>query len=69
MSLARDTLQLLLLTQTQNDAEQLVSLMRNSGFSTRARTVVSHAQFEEALKTAQWDVVVADPTLKDIDYA
>ena len=68
MSLSRDTLQLLLLTQTQNDAEQLVSLMRNSGFSTRARTVITHEQFEEALKSAQWDVVVADPDLENIEF-
>jgi len=69
MSLSRDTLQLLLLTQTQNDAEQLISLMRNSGFSTRASTVVNHEQFEEALRSTQWDVVVADPNLKNIEFS
>jgi len=69
MALSRDTLHLLLLTRTQNDAEQLISLIRQSGFSTRAQSVTSHEQFGEALNAANWDVVVADPDLKDIDFS
>lgn len=68
MSSPRDTLHLLLLTKTQNDAEQLISLLRNSGYATRAQSVSSHEQFEESLRSARWDVIVADPNLRDIQF-
>ncbi|WP_370292392.1 EAL domain-containing protein [Thalassolituus sp.] len=65
----RDTLHLLLLTQTQNDAEQLISLIRNSGSATRAQTVTSHQQFEDSIRATRWDVIVADPELDGIDFS
>lgn len=68
MSSSRDTLHLLLLTKTQNDAEQLISLLRNSGYATRAQSVNSHEQFEESLRSARWDVIVVDPELRDIKF-
>lgn len=68
MSPSRDTLHLLLLTKTQNDAEQLISLLRNSGYATRAQSVSSHEQFEESLRSARWDVIVVDPELRDIKF-
>lgn len=68
MSPSRDALHLLLLTKTQNDAEQLISLLRNSGFATRAQSVSSHEQFEESLRSARWDVIIVDPELRDIKF-
>ncbi|MEC8444518.1 MAG: EAL domain-containing protein [Pseudomonadota bacterium] len=64
----RDTLHLLMMMETQNDAEQLISLIRNAGFSTRAQSVSHYDQFEESLRAANWDVIVADPGLATLDF-
>ena len=47
---SRDTLHLLLLTQNQNDAEGLVSLLRNSGRATRAHMVSSITDFNDLIQ-------------------
>lgn len=63
----RDTLHLLLLTQSQNDAEALVSLLRNSGRATRAHMVASLEDFVEQLQDKNWDLLLAEPGAQDID--
>ncbi|MFT4531458.1 MAG: diguanylate cyclase (GGDEF)-like protein/PAS domain S-box-containing protein [Gammaproteobacteria bacterium] len=68
MALSRDTLHLLLLTNTQNDAESLVSLIRNSGSATRAQSITSLASFAEMIQEKNWDIVVAEPSACGITY-
>lgn len=68
MSTNRDTLHLLLLTETQNDAESLVSLMRNSGNATRAHQITSLQDFNEQLQEKSWDILLAQPKVGDISY-
>lgn len=68
MSTNRDTLHLLLLTETQNDAESLVSLMRNSGSATRAHQITSLQDFNEQLQEKTWDMLIAQPKVGDISY-
>ncbi|MAY14666.1 MULTISPECIES: EAL domain-containing response regulator [Thalassolituus] len=68
MSTSRDTLHLLLLTETQNDAESLVSLMRNSGSATRAHQITSLADLNEQLQEKSWDLLVAQPDVNGISY-
>ena len=62
----RDTLHLLLLTHSQNDAEGLVSLLRNSGRATRAHMVSSLEDFTEQLQDKSWDLLLAEPDAQDI---
>ena len=53
------TVHLLILDPSQNDAESMVSLLRNSGKATRAHRITSEEDLEEALKTSNWDLLLA----------
>lgn len=64
---SRDTLHLLLLTHKQNDAEDLVSLLRNSGRATRAHMVSSLEDFKIQIQEKTWDLILAEPKAQDID--
>lgn len=57
------TVHLLILDSDQNDAESLVSLLRNAGRATRAHRVTSQEDLEEALKNSNWDLLLA----RDVD--
>ncbi|WP_375171396.1 EAL domain-containing protein [Marinobacter sp.] len=57
------TVHLLILDPDQNDAESLVSLLRNSGKATRAHRITSEEDLEEALKANNWDLLLA----RDLD--
>ncbi|QSP94592.1 EAL domain-containing protein [Marinobacter salinisoli] len=57
------TVHLLILDPSQNDAEALVSLLRNSGKATRAHRITSEEDLEETLKSGQWDLLIA----RDLD--
>lgn len=57
------TLHLLILDSSQNDAESLVSLLRNAGKATRAHRLTSEEDLEEALKAGNWDLLLA----RDVD--
>ncbi len=56
------TVHLLILDPSQNDAESLVSLLRNSGKATRAHRITSEEDLEETLKTGNWDLLLAPTT-------
>lgn len=53
------TVHLLILDPSQNDAESLVSLLRNSGKATRAHRITSEEDLEETLKSGHWDLLLA----------
>ena len=53
------TVHLLILDPSQNDAETMVSLLRNSGRATRAHRITSEEDLEEALKSSNWDLLLA----------
>jgi diguanylate cyclase (GGDEF)-like protein/PAS domain S-box-containing protein len=65
-SQSRDTLHLLLLTRSQNDAEGLVSLLRNSGRATRAHMITSLDDFSSQIQEKSWDLVLAEPDAQDV---
>src|SRR5690554_6656392 len=65
---SRETLHLLLLTHTQNEAESIVSLLRNSGSATRAHQIQSLADLNEQLQEKSWDLLLAYPQIGDIRY-
>jgi diguanylate cyclase (GGDEF)-like protein/PAS domain S-box-containing protein len=66
-SSSRDTLHLLLLTHNQNNAENLVSLLRNSGRATRAYRVSSLEDFSAQIQIKTWDLVLAEPKAQGIE--
>ena len=53
------TVHLLILDPSQNDAESMVSLLRNSGKATRAHRITSEEDLEDALKNSNWDLFLA----------
>ncbi|WP_303290569.1 EAL domain-containing protein [Marinobacter sp. SS5-14b] len=53
------TVHLLILDPDQNDAETMVSLLRNSGKATRAHRITSEEDLEETLKASNWDLLLA----------
>lgn len=53
------TVHLLILDPSQNEAESLVSLLRNAGRATRAHRITSEEDLEEAIRTANWDLLLA----------
>ncbi|MDN6319449.1 MAG: EAL domain-containing protein [Marinobacter sp.] len=53
------TVHLLILDPSQNDAESLISLLRNAGKATRAHRITSEEDLEEALKSSNWDLLLA----------
>ncbi|MBS3804046.1 MAG: EAL domain-containing protein [Oleiphilaceae bacterium] len=57
------TVHLLLLDPSQNDAEALISLLRNAGRATRAYRVTSSEDLEDAIKSSHWDLMLA----RDVD--
>jgi diguanylate cyclase (GGDEF)-like protein/PAS domain S-box-containing protein len=53
------TIRLLLLDHSQNDAELMVSFLRNSGHATRAEYVDSLEQFSTLINESHWDLMIA----------
>lgn len=62
------TLHLLLLDPSQNDAEQVVSLLRNAGHATRAHRVTSIEDLEESLSTQTWDLFIAKEVDEELTF-
>ncbi|SFM39401.1 EAL domain-containing response regulator [Marinobacter zhejiangensis] len=59
MQKKNSTVHLLILDPSQNEAEALVSLLRNSGRATRAHRITSEEDLEETLKSGNWDLLLA----------
>ncbi len=55
----KKTLRLLIIEESQNDAEQLVNVFRNSGHATRAHRTISAEALEEELNNQTWDLLLA----------
>lgn len=54
----RDTIRLLLLDPSQNDAEALVSVLRNAGHATRAHRITSEDDLLDSLSSSTWDLIL-----------
>lgn len=63
-----DTYRLLILTETQNDAEGWISLFRKGGHATRAHRVTSLDDLKEHLDEAQWDLLLGDDRHGDLSF-
>lgn len=66
--MSRETIHLLLLTHTQNEAESIVSLLRNSGSATRAHYVQSIDDFNTQLQEKSWDLALSFAEANGINY-
>lgn len=58
MVIDRKTIRLLILEDSQNEAERIISLFRNSGYATRAHRITSLDNLNEALNST-WDLCIA----------
>src|SRR5690554_3862645 len=60
MGIDAQAIRVLILDDSQNHAERLVSLLRNAGHATRAHRVTSREDLQESLQQT-WDLCLACP--------
>ncbi|MDX1692641.1 MAG: EAL domain-containing protein [Ketobacteraceae bacterium] len=63
---ANDTLRLLMLHESRDDAEQLLNRIRNSGRATRAELLEDDESLTEALEKSSWDLMILRPEAEDL---
>ena len=66
MAIEKKTIRLLILEDSQNEAERLVSLFRNAGRATRVHRVTSSDNLAEALQQS-WDLLITAPSSENLD--
>ncbi|MGH8352610.1 MAG: EAL domain-containing protein [Pseudomonas sp.] len=66
MAIEKKTIRLLILEDSQNEAERLVSLFRNAGRATRVHRLVSSEDLGEALQQS-WDLLIAAPSSESLE--
>lgn len=66
MAIEKKTIRLLILEDSQNEAERLVSLFRNAGRATRVHRLTSSEDLAEALQQS-WDLLICSPTSEHLD--
>ncbi|WP_163831720.1 EAL domain-containing response regulator [Spartinivicinus ruber] len=62
-----NTIRLLIVEASQNEAEQMVSLFRNAGQATRAHRVTSVDDLEETTQAQTWDLLLACHAMDEIN--
>lgn len=62
----KKTVRLLLLEDSQNEAERLINLFRNAGHATRAHRLTSDDDLGEALQQT-WDILIAAPQSENLE--
>ncbi|RJG13224.1 EAL domain-containing protein [Pseudomonas cavernicola] len=66
MAIEKKTIRLLILEDSQNEAERLVSLFRNAGRATRVHRLTSSDDLAAALQQS-WDLLIAAPSSENIE--
>lgn len=66
MAVHRKTIRLLILEDSQNEAERLVSLFRNAGQATRVHRITSDEDLTEALQQT-WDMLISAPSSENLE--
>ncbi|MCQ4249275.1 EAL domain-containing protein [Pseudomonas stutzeri] len=66
MAPQKKTIRLLILEDSQNEAERLVSLFRNAGQATRVHRLTSSDDLADALQQT-WDLLISAPTSSNLD--
>ncbi len=67
MSRTKETIFLLILDKSENDAEKMVSLLRNAGIPTRAKRIDDEEDLIAALEEQSWDLFLAREEEADFD--
>ena len=66
MSKKAETIKLLILHESPDDAEQLMNLIRNSGRATRGQMIESADSLVQALGAGQWDLMLLRPDANEV---
>ena len=66
MAVQRKTIRLLILEDSQNEAERLVSLFRNAGQATRVHRITSGEDLTDALGQT-WDLLISAPSSENLE--
>src|SRR5690606_37985795 len=66
MPIDKKTIRLLILEDSQNEAERLVSLFRNAGRATRVHRLTSSEDLTQALQQT-WDLLICAPESENLD--
>jgi diguanylate cyclase (GGDEF)-like protein/PAS domain S-box-containing protein len=66
MAIEKKTIRLLILEDSQNEAERLVSLFRNAGRATRVHRITSSDNLAEALQQS-WDLLITAPSSEHLE--
>ena len=64
--LSNDTLRILMLHESRDDAEQILNRIRNSGRATRAELLDSDEALNEALEKSTWDLMLLRPVAEEL---
>ena len=67
MSKVNDTIYLLILDKSENDAEKMISLIRNTGIPTRAKRIEDEEDMLEAINQQAWDLFLVRENEVDFD--
>ncbi|MEE4249587.1 MAG: EAL domain-containing protein [Alcanivoracaceae bacterium] len=68
MSYTLEHVRLLIVHDSQDDAEQLMNLLRNAGKVTRAEIALSEDEFIRAVKSGSWELIVCRPEVAGCSY-
>lgn len=60
---------IIIVEETAEDAEQIISVLRNGGIAVRPQRVTSDDEFAAALESLSPDLVLANPETREVDYA
>ena len=66
MTKKAETIKLLILHESPDDAEQLMNLIRNSGRATRGQMIESSDSLAQALGAGSWDLMLLRPEANDM---
>jgi diguanylate cyclase (GGDEF)-like protein/PAS domain S-box-containing protein len=64
-----DVIRILFIEDSVENAEQIISLLRNNGTAVRPAQATNEAQLESALQELSPDVVLVNPTVEDIEIS
>ncbi|MDF3030475.1 MAG: hypothetical protein K0R03_1033 [Moraxellaceae bacterium] len=68
MAPKNETVRLLVLHESQDNAEQIVNALKNSGIATRPELVTAEDDLIDALKDGTWDILLAGEITNDTPY-
>lgn len=63
-----DTVRLLVLHESQDNAEQIINTLKNKGIATRPELIGSEDELQDALTDGAWDIMLAGEVTNGIPY-